>query len=112
MAYTVFKYASMGYILYLAYRIMQSSITKSESVQPLGFGQGIVLNLINPKAYIVGIAVLAQFATPGPAYFQSVMQIMTIIMIIAIVLDQSHLYRSYVITYHTCGTCGLSISKA
>jgi threonine/homoserine/homoserine lactone efflux protein len=82
----------MAYILYLAYKIVQSSVARTGEVEPLGFVQGIVLNLINPKAYIVALAVFSQFAVPGPMYYQHIVQIMVIILMVAIVLDLGWIY--------------------
>ncbi len=55
--------ASLGYLLYLAYRIATSGsgIAIIETAKPLGFYNGAMLSLINPKAYAVMTTVIGGF---------------------------------------------------
>lgn len=55
--------ASLGYLLYLAYRIATSGsgIAIIETEKPLGFINGAVLSLINPKAYAVFTTIVGGF---------------------------------------------------
>lgn len=54
---------SLGYLLYLAYRIATSSggIAIIETDEPLGFANGFFLSLINPKGYAVFTTVVGGF---------------------------------------------------
>ncbi len=55
--------ASLGYLLYLAFRIATSGgrVALIETAKPLGFWNGVTLSLINPKAYAVMTAVIGGF---------------------------------------------------
>jgi threonine/homoserine/homoserine lactone efflux protein len=86
------RYVSLAYILYLAYRIASSGMTASDDAKPLGFLQGVVLNLINPKAYVAAIAAITQFASSGDAYYRSVMLIIFFIIIVASIVDLGWAY--------------------
>ncbi|MBR9653322.1 LysE family translocator [Thalassovita aquimarina] len=56
--------ASAGYLLYLAARIALagSNIAFIEAKQPPGIGSGILLQIINPKAYAVNTTLFTGFA--------------------------------------------------
>lgn len=61
--YIVFKYTSLAYIFYIAYKIFTAPpIDKRDTNNSLGFFDGVMLNILNPKAYIAVIAVISQFA--------------------------------------------------
>lgn len=55
--------ASLGYLLYLAWRIATSGsgIAIIETDKPLGFFNGAMLSLINPKAYAVFTTIIGGF---------------------------------------------------
>jgi threonine/homoserine/homoserine lactone efflux protein len=55
--------ASLGYLLYLAWRIASSGsgIAIIETDKPLGFFNGAMLSLINPKAYAVFTTIVGGF---------------------------------------------------
>ena len=56
--------ASAAYLLYLAYRIATSEvgIAIKEAPHPLGFANGLALQIINPKAYAVMTTLFSGFA--------------------------------------------------
>lgn len=60
----VLALASAGYLLYLAYRIAFAGarVAFVERPTPPGIRDGIVLQVINPKAYAVSTAIFANFA--------------------------------------------------
>jgi len=70
-AFHVVKYAGAAYLLYLGIRTLRSSDT--ELLQPtsgqrtLGniFGQGVLVNLLNPKTALFFLAFLPQFVVPA-----------------------------------------------
>lgn len=50
------------YILYLAYHVFRSSYNPSQSVaKPLGYSNGLLLQLLNPKVIILGLTVYSTF---------------------------------------------------
>lgn len=60
-----FKYTSGAYILYLAWKIAKSDPVKTKAAQRApGFIQGVIFNVLNPKAYIAALSIFAQFTTP------------------------------------------------
>jgi threonine/homoserine/homoserine lactone efflux protein len=61
---SVLVYGSVAYLLYLAARIALagSRIAFIEAERPPGFLNGVVLQLINPKAYAVNTALFSGFA--------------------------------------------------
>ena len=90
--HALLRLISLGYILYLAYRIATSGNASSGEAKPLSFLRGVVLNLINPKAYIAALATITQFSIPGGAYFQSVALIILVATLVALVLNLGWAY--------------------
>jgi threonine/homoserine/homoserine lactone efflux protein len=71
LAFQVLKYAGVAYLLYLAYRTWRD---KTPLDTPAGaaprsatrvIGQGVLINLLNPKLTIFFFAFLPQFVRPG-----------------------------------------------
>ena len=60
----VLLFASVGYLAYLAWRIASagSKIGFAPAKTPLGFANGLALQFINPKAYVVGTTLFSGFA--------------------------------------------------
>ena len=68
----VLKYAGFAYILYMAYSIIKSSfVHRHEAVQRAGFFRATAFQMVNPKAWIVVMSVVAAYipinATPTTA---------------------------------------------
>lgn len=61
---SVLLFVSVGYLTYLAWRIAStgSKIGFSAGKKPLGFVNGLALQFVNPKAYVVGTALFSGFA--------------------------------------------------
>ena len=59
----VLLFASVGYLVYLAWRIASadSMIGFKPATTPLGFMNGLVLQFINPKSYVVGATLFSSF---------------------------------------------------
>ncbi len=58
----VFKYVGFTYILYLGWRIARSPVgPEFDQELPYTFKSGILLNSLNPKAYMAAAAVYTQF---------------------------------------------------
>ncbi len=65
MLWTGLRYACMAYILYLAWHIAVAKITPDQRDRNApGFWRGAILHPLNPKAYAMQFAALAQFASP------------------------------------------------
>lgn len=64
----VLRYAGAAYIVYLAYGMLKASYTfateESEKAEPLGFGNGFVLQALNPKLVVYGLALFSTFFAP------------------------------------------------
>ena len=67
----IIRYLGAIYILWLAYRIARSSYNFNESEQKaMNFMNGILLQLLNPKAMVFGLTVFSLFLTPIDTSFQ------------------------------------------
>lgn len=60
----VLLFASVGYLVYLAWRIASAGakIGFAPATKPLGFRNGLMLQFINPKAYVVSTTLFTGFA--------------------------------------------------
>lgn len=59
---TILRYAGAVYMLYLAYGILKASYTfDSEDAKPLGFVNGFLLQLFNPKLIVYGLTLFSTF---------------------------------------------------
>lgn len=76
----VLKYAGSLYVLWLAWTLFRSSgHATSQQAQPAGFGSGVLLLLLNPKAYVIIALMFTQFvAHDGPGQWQMVLIITTV----------------------------------
>lgn len=69
--YSALKIVMLGYIFYLAYRIAISApLDATGEAKPLYFMQGVLLNLLNPKAYVAAMSAISQFSLASN-YIQS-----------------------------------------
>ncbi|WP_288475238.1 LysE family translocator [uncultured Pantoea sp.] len=75
----VLKIAGSLYLLWLAWKIATASYEKLETDAapdaPMPFWQGGLLQLINPKAWLMALGAVASFSLAGDAYRHSVMAI-------------------------------------
>ncbi|WP_425071384.1 LysE family translocator [Sagittula sp. S175] len=67
--FTVLKLTGTAYVLLLATRFLRAGITEDETAaRPIGFGDGAVLLVLNPKAYVIIALMFTQFlGTAGNA---------------------------------------------
>ncbi|WP_299417818.1 LysE family translocator [uncultured Sulfitobacter sp.] len=71
--------ASVGYLVYLAWRIASagSKIGFRPAAKPLGFANGLALQFINPKAYVVATTLFSGFAfMPDAPVWEVVLKIL------------------------------------
>ena len=74
----VLLFASLAYLLYLAFRIATSGarIAFIETDRPLGFLNGMTLSVINPKAYAVATTIFSGFSIlPDNPIFEPIVKI-------------------------------------
>lgn len=61
----VLRYVGAVYILYLAYGILKASYSFGDrNAQPLGFGHGLTLNVLNPKLVVYSFTLFSAFLAP------------------------------------------------
>ena len=61
----ILRYIGAGYILYLAVGILKASYTFTEKeLNPLGFGHGLLLQVLNPKLFVYAFTLFSAFLTP------------------------------------------------
>ena len=62
---TLLRYAGAAYILYLAYATLKTSYDfEDKAVKPLGFPNGLLLQVLNPKTVIFGLTLFSAFLAP------------------------------------------------
>ncbi|MGB9097809.1 LysE family translocator [Erwinia sp.] len=75
----VLKIGGSAYLLWLAWKIATSKYEKLDTenapAAPMPFWQGGLLQLINPKAWLMALGAVASFSLAGEAYRSSVMAI-------------------------------------
>ncbi len=82
--YLVMKYASVAYLLYLAWRIARAETKASDVAQgrPMSFLQAASFQWINPKAWIVALSAVSAYTDPARAIAP---QIALIIVVLSVV---------------------------
>jgi cysteine/O-acetylserine efflux protein len=59
------RYIGAGYILYLAFAILKANYTfNEEDVKPMGFRQGLLLQILNPKMLVYAFTLFSSFLAP------------------------------------------------
>ncbi|MDK1288329.1 LysE family translocator [Pseudoalteromonas umbrosa] len=85
--------AALLYLLYVAYKIATNkSALSSTGDKSVGFMDGFILNLFNPKAYAACIAIFANTALPFESQVQASVVAASILFAVAIVADALWLY--------------------
>ncbi|MGF1477857.1 MAG: LysE family translocator [Geminicoccaceae bacterium] len=60
--FVAIKFAGSAYVLYLAWKLVRSgALEGSEEARPAGFTGGVLLLLLNPKAYLIITLMFSQF---------------------------------------------------
>ena len=80
----VLLFASVGYLTYLAWRIATAGahIGFTAATKPLGFRNGFLLQLINPKAYVVATTLFLGFGfLPQAPFWEVVIKLIVFNMI-------------------------------
>ena len=83
------KIAGSAYLLWLSWKIATAKYERLETnvtaAKPLAFWQGGLLQIINPKAWIMALGAVASFSLAGSAYLHSVVMISVGIALVNIV---------------------------
>ena len=83
------KIAGSAYLLWLSWKIATAKYERLETnvtaSKPLAFWQGGLLQIINPKAWIMALGAVASFSLAGSAYLHSVAMISVGIALVNIV---------------------------
>ena len=85
--HSIFKWVSLLYIFYLAYKIANASSITANNNQQLGYLQGVPLSLLNPKAYFAVIATVTQFTKQGAGYYESFITLIIWIVVLATTIN-------------------------
>jgi len=64
------KYLGILFLLYLAYKFYHMSVKKTESLKPLSFKDGVIIELLNMKYLLVPTIMFSQFYTPSDGYIE------------------------------------------
>ena len=89
VVYNALKYAMLAYIFYLAYKIATSTpLNKKEALKPLNFSQGVLLNLLNPKAYVASLSAISQFSVVD-YYVYSAFWVVAINLVIVVLVNSA-----------------------
>ncbi len=61
------KYAGAAYLLYLAWRIARADAASGDATRarPIGFFEAALMQLINPKGWVIAVGALAAYTTLG-----------------------------------------------
>ncbi|OXS02354.1 hypothetical protein AMR44_02840 [Shewanella algae] len=84
---TTLKWLGAAYIVYLAYRIATSPLIMANGNNSVGFKNGLLFNLMNPKAYMALLSLLSQFALPLDSPVASYALTIVLCLLLAIVVD-------------------------
>jgi threonine/homoserine/homoserine lactone efflux protein len=60
---TVFTYASLAYMIYLAWRIVLMTIKENGDVRPPSFWEGLWIHPLSPKTWAMGVSAYGLFLT-------------------------------------------------
>ena len=86
LVFEVLKWASAGYIFYLAWRIAGMRLTaKTDAVAP-GFVAGLIVHPLNPKAWAMIFGAFTNFVTPGVSSFYATLTIALTLLFCQIIL--------------------------
>jgi threonine/homoserine/homoserine lactone efflux protein len=97
-----FKVASLVYIVYLAWKIATSGAIGDGEGHHFRYVSGVLLNLLNPKAYIAATAIVTQFTVFGRDHASQVATVVATSLLVALVTQfgwivagdlLSHLFR-------------------
>jgi threonine/homoserine/homoserine lactone efflux protein len=95
--FTIFKYLSLAYMLYLVYKIWNTADVKTGTSKVLTLKDGLILNSINPKAYIGAFSILTQFVNSKATILQNEFLVAAIIFVSVSLIDFAFCYLGEVV---------------
>jgi threonine/homoserine/homoserine lactone efflux protein len=64
-AFRLIQWAGAAYVLWIAWGLLRAGVTDThDDAQPANFWDGVILLLLNPKAYVIITLMFTQFLTP------------------------------------------------
>lgn len=87
--FTILKWGGSAYVLYLAWKFIRAgTIANAPDAAPAGFSDGVVLLVLNPKAYLIIALMFSQFLSGagGPAMVLWIATIFTLNNLIAFIV--------------------------
>ncbi|TQF67940.1 LysE family translocator [Pseudoalteromonas luteoviolacea] len=89
----ILQLGALAYLFYVAYKIASNNSGLAElNNQTLGFKDGFILNLLNPKAYAACIAIFANTNIPIESSFQAGLVAAMTLFVVAVIVDSLWLY--------------------
>lgn len=61
---SIINYAGVAFLIYLAFKFFKMSIDMQESIKPLSFKDGVIIEALNAKYLLVPSIMFSQFYTP------------------------------------------------
>lgn len=97
-AYTVLKWGSTLYVLYLAYGFFRSSsLSEGDTPRPLSFWDGFASLSLNPKVHSMILVMFSQFLNPAQPLAAQVIQVSVMFVIICFVCHFVWIYGGQVL---------------
>lgn len=90
-AAAVLRAASIGYILYLAFRIACARPRSDPVDRSWGFRRGMLVHPLNPKAYAMTIGAYATFAGTGDDYVMRATTVFAVLNVVGVVFNAAWL---------------------
>ena len=86
MLFTVLKYASAAYIIWLAWRVANLRLSVDGASQAPGFLAGLIVHPLNPKAWAMITAGFTAFTAPGTPTFEATLTIAAVLLGMQLIL--------------------------
>ncbi|MEH6547515.1 MAG: LysE family translocator [Sneathiella sp.] len=93
----VFLFASVLYIIYLAYKVATANPHVEDRSSHPGYLAGVILHPLNPKAWVTIIAAYSQFVSPSASYVGQIATIMIIFAAVSFPLNSIWCYGGNVL---------------
>lgn len=98
------KYASAGYIIYLAWRVANMNLKTDKLTKAPGFMAGLIVHPLNPKAWAMITTGFTAFTAPQTPIFDATLTIAAVLLAAQIVLHPIWTYSGARIAQSVAGT--------
>lgn len=75
LVFAAFKWASIAYMLWLAWKVAGLRIRPGEAAEAPGFASGLIVHPMNPKAWAMTTASFGTFVAPGAGAFEATLSV-------------------------------------